>query len=319
MRVAAHGRRRVGAARRVRRGGRCDVPDELAVVREAVGDLPILVPGVGAQDGDAAAAVRAGATSDGRGLIVSSSRSILYASSGDDFAAPRGPPRSMPALRSPSDSQQHGRHDSRAAAQLLAAAPPRRMVVLRSRPPLLRDLAHSGGVLASWDRLPGQGLVDEGWWGSVLTAALYPSRRRAIADPAPSSGSGRPQVTSARRPRTQNSLPSGSSRTTHGESPCPTSSARGAERLDSRDLLVAFTPNRADVEMNPVLHRLRLGDRDEDNTQVGKRRARLRHPERLVLLLDIPSENGPPELRDPTGIVAVDDNLAKHCAHEKTR
>ena len=62
-------------------------PGELAVVREVVGDLPILVPGVGAQRGDAAAAVRAGATPDGRGLIVSSSRSILYASSGDDFAA----------------------------------------------------------------------------------------------------------------------------------------------------------------------------------------------------------------------------------------
>ena len=43
-------------------------PSELAAVREVVGDLPILVPGVGAQRGDAAAAVRAGATSDGRGL-----------------------------------------------------------------------------------------------------------------------------------------------------------------------------------------------------------------------------------------------------------
>ncbi|HEX4982025.1 MAG TPA: orotidine-5'-phosphate decarboxylase [Ilumatobacteraceae bacterium] len=62
-------------------------PGELAVVRDVVGDLPILVPGVGAQHGDAAAAVRAGATPDGRGLIVSSSRAILYASSGDDFAA----------------------------------------------------------------------------------------------------------------------------------------------------------------------------------------------------------------------------------------
>jgi orotidine-5'-phosphate decarboxylase len=62
-------------------------PDELAAVREVVGTLPILVPGVGAQHGDAAAAVRAGATPDGRGLIVSSSRSILYASSGDDFAS----------------------------------------------------------------------------------------------------------------------------------------------------------------------------------------------------------------------------------------
>jgi orotidine-5'-phosphate decarboxylase len=62
-------------------------PGELRVVREAAGDLPILVPGVGAQGGDPAAAVRAGATPDGRGLIVSSSRAILYAGSGVHFAA----------------------------------------------------------------------------------------------------------------------------------------------------------------------------------------------------------------------------------------
>jgi hypothetical protein len=96
-------------------------------------------------------------------------------------------------------------------------------------------------------------------------------------------------------------------------------SARGTERLDSRDLLVAFTANGADVEMDPVLHRLLLGDRDEDKTQVRKRIARLRHPQRLALLLNIPSENGTPERRDPTGIVAVDDNLPKHCAHEESR
>ena len=77
-------------------------PGELAVVRGVVGDLPILVPGVGAQQGDAAAAVRSGAASDGRGLIVSSSRSILYASSATTSRPPRGPPRSMPAPRSPS-------------------------------------------------------------------------------------------------------------------------------------------------------------------------------------------------------------------------
>ncbi len=62
-------------------------PEELGVVRDAVGDLPILVPGIGAQGGDARAAVRAGATADGHGLMISSSRSILYASSGDDFAS----------------------------------------------------------------------------------------------------------------------------------------------------------------------------------------------------------------------------------------
>jgi orotidine-5'-phosphate decarboxylase len=61
-------------------------PDELRVVRETVGDLPILVPGVGVQGGDPSAAVQAGTTPDGRGLIVSSSRAILYAGSGEDFA-----------------------------------------------------------------------------------------------------------------------------------------------------------------------------------------------------------------------------------------
>jgi orotidine-5'-phosphate decarboxylase len=48
--------------------------------------MPILVPGVGAQGGDAEAVVRNAATADGTGLLVSSSRAILYASSGDDFA-----------------------------------------------------------------------------------------------------------------------------------------------------------------------------------------------------------------------------------------
>jgi orotidine-5'-phosphate decarboxylase len=61
-------------------------PDELRVVREAVGELPILVPGIGAQGGDAVTVAAVGATMDGTGLIVSSSRAILYASSGDDFA-----------------------------------------------------------------------------------------------------------------------------------------------------------------------------------------------------------------------------------------
>ena len=61
-------------------------PEELSRVRATVGDLPILVPGVGAQGGDAREAVTAGATTDGRGLIVNSSRAVLYAGSGEDFA-----------------------------------------------------------------------------------------------------------------------------------------------------------------------------------------------------------------------------------------
>jgi orotidine-5'-phosphate decarboxylase len=61
-------------------------PQELADVRRRVGDLPLLVPGVGAQGGDVAAVVTNGRTADGGGLMISSSRAILYASNGEDFA-----------------------------------------------------------------------------------------------------------------------------------------------------------------------------------------------------------------------------------------
>jgi orotidine-5'-phosphate decarboxylase len=62
-------------------------PAQMARVRALVGDLPFLVPGVGAQGGDVEQLVRAGQTADGTGLIVNSSRGILYASNGSDFAA----------------------------------------------------------------------------------------------------------------------------------------------------------------------------------------------------------------------------------------
>ena len=61
-------------------------PAELADVRQRVGSMPLLVPGVGAQGGNLADAVTRGQTADGTGLIISASRSILYASNGDDFA-----------------------------------------------------------------------------------------------------------------------------------------------------------------------------------------------------------------------------------------
>ena len=62
-------------------------PRELAEVREIVGDMPLLVPGVGAQGGDVAQAVQNGQTRAGAGLIISSSRGILYASSDENFAS----------------------------------------------------------------------------------------------------------------------------------------------------------------------------------------------------------------------------------------
>jgi orotidine-5'-phosphate decarboxylase len=61
-------------------------PRELSEVREIVGNMPFLVPGVGAQGGDVAQAVENGQTTAGTGLIISSSRGILYASAGEDFA-----------------------------------------------------------------------------------------------------------------------------------------------------------------------------------------------------------------------------------------
>src|SRR5580692_6195689 len=60
-------------------------PQELAQVRALTGDMPFLVPGVGAQGGDVAAAVRNGQTAAGDGLMVSSSRAILYAASDETW------------------------------------------------------------------------------------------------------------------------------------------------------------------------------------------------------------------------------------------
>jgi orotidine-5'-phosphate decarboxylase len=79
-------------------------PAELAQVRSIVGTMPILVPGIGAQGGDVDAVIRAGASTSTpdsstasqstntpatsrRGLVINSSRAILYASDGADFAA----------------------------------------------------------------------------------------------------------------------------------------------------------------------------------------------------------------------------------------
>jgi orotidine-5'-phosphate decarboxylase len=61
-------------------------PEELGRVRAVVGNMPLLVPGIGAQGGDVAAVMKHGQTPDGTGLMISSSRAILYASSGADFA-----------------------------------------------------------------------------------------------------------------------------------------------------------------------------------------------------------------------------------------
>jgi orotidine-5'-phosphate decarboxylase len=61
-------------------------PRQLREVRAIVGGVPFLVPGVGAQGGDVEAVVTHAKTPDGTGLVVSSSRAILYASNGAGFA-----------------------------------------------------------------------------------------------------------------------------------------------------------------------------------------------------------------------------------------
>ncbi len=62
------------------------VPEQLANVRQACPDEPILIPGVGAQGGDLEASVRNGVDRHGRMAIINSGRGIIYASSGTDYA-----------------------------------------------------------------------------------------------------------------------------------------------------------------------------------------------------------------------------------------
>lgn len=62
-------------------------PAEIARVRALTGDMPLLVPGIGAQGGDIDATVKAGRTADRTGLMINSSRAILYAGQGEDYAA----------------------------------------------------------------------------------------------------------------------------------------------------------------------------------------------------------------------------------------
>ncbi|MBF6616844.1 MAG: orotidine-5'-phosphate decarboxylase [Candidimonas sp.] len=60
-------------------------PEEIAKVRARVADMPLLIPGIGAQGGDIPSTVKAGLDSQGTGMMINSSRAILYASTGDDW------------------------------------------------------------------------------------------------------------------------------------------------------------------------------------------------------------------------------------------
>ena len=61
-------------------------PKEIEIVRGIVGDMPLLIPGIGAQGGDVEATVHAGRTSTGGGMMINSSRAILYAGKDENFA-----------------------------------------------------------------------------------------------------------------------------------------------------------------------------------------------------------------------------------------
>ena len=61
-------------------------PGELAEVRAIAPTLPLLVPGIGAQGGDIEATVKAGRDKNNRGMMINSSRAIIYADSGQNFA-----------------------------------------------------------------------------------------------------------------------------------------------------------------------------------------------------------------------------------------
>lgn len=65
-------------------------PEELGRVRACIGDMPLLVPGVGAQGGDLEAVLSCGLDNRGQGLCISSSRGIIYAGQGEDFGMKAG-------------------------------------------------------------------------------------------------------------------------------------------------------------------------------------------------------------------------------------
>ena len=61
-------------------------PEELGEIRAITGEIPFLVPGIGAQGGDIEKAITNGRTPDGTGMAVNSSRGIIYAGNGKDFS-----------------------------------------------------------------------------------------------------------------------------------------------------------------------------------------------------------------------------------------
>lgn len=79
-------------AKKWNRNGNCGIvvgatyPNELKIIRKIVGDMPILIPGIGAQGGDIKTTVNAGIDNRGFSIIINSARAIIFASKEKDFA-----------------------------------------------------------------------------------------------------------------------------------------------------------------------------------------------------------------------------------------
>jgi orotidine-5'-phosphate decarboxylase len=82
----------IGKTRRWNRKKNCGLvvgatrPIQLRRIRQLAGDMPILIPGIGAQGGDLASAVRFGCDRKGEMAVINASRSVIYASAEKDFA-----------------------------------------------------------------------------------------------------------------------------------------------------------------------------------------------------------------------------------------
>ena len=61
-------------------------PGELEIVRRIAQHIPLLIPGIGAQGGDIEKTVKAGVDSGGKNAIINSSRAVIFAGNGSNFA-----------------------------------------------------------------------------------------------------------------------------------------------------------------------------------------------------------------------------------------
>ena len=132
------------------------IPAEIARVREIAPTLPLLIPGIGAQGGDAAATVRAGWRGNAERttgpIIVSSSRAVLYAGSGADYAERAHAPSARRS--SPTHRRLRRARRARSCAARTGPAPPSRReglgkAAILSAPRLRQSLAAAATAAAA--------------------------------------------------------------------------------------------------------------------------------------------------------------------------